>query len=153
MLISNESQDKDKIKKISHSMKYEYNINNQSSAIAFDENDNAILLELLAYIENNHNAVILKVSSNTMKPSFNCGDYIGGKIIEDKDKIRSYSTKDVIVKTKDDKYFIRRLSHPINFEKKIYSLHATNIEDEIEPVIYGVEIDFIAPIEFMRRRI
>ncbi|WP_158996608.1 hypothetical protein [Pigmentibacter ruber] len=151
MLATNNSNDK--FSKITNSLRLEHNLDKEINSIEFDSNDESIVQELLSYIDNNKNIVLVKISGQNMKPIYNCGDYVGGKIIRDSNLFKNYANTDVIVKTIDDKLFVRRLSLPINFEKSIYNLHAVNLENEIEPCIHNVQVDFIAPIEFMRRKI
>lgn len=97
------------------------------------------------------NSVVSVVSSDDMLPFFRTGDYVGGRFVTGRN-IDNCIGKDSIIKTKDGGSYIRRLAKsPSN---KGFNLVCLNPQwdGNPEPVIFGVEVELVAPIIWLRRQ-
>lgn len=100
-----------------------------------------------AFKFNNHNAVVMIVSNDDMRPFYWPGDYIGGKMRYGND-IESAVNKDCIVHLKNGECFFKRLIKNNAVEYNLTCLNPN--ESTSEPVLYNVQIDGVAPIIWHR---
>lgn len=96
------------------------------------------------------NSVTALISSDDMLPLYSPGDYVGGRLKNQKE-LEDCVGKDCIIKTKDQATYIRRLAK--GKDKKHFNLVCINPhwKGNAEPVIYNVEIQSAAPIIWHRR--
>ncbi len=91
--------------------------------------------------------VIMVVSNDDMRPFYKPGDYIGGKMRYG-NAIETAINKDCIIHLKNGERFFRRL---IKNHSDGFNLTCLNpYETTVEPVLYNVEIDCVAPVIWHR---
>ncbi|MBX9702577.1 MAG: hypothetical protein K2X39_00350 [Silvanigrellaceae bacterium] len=119
-----------------------------SKEMATEDDEVAMIREAVFFKESHSNAVIMMVSNDDMRPFYNPGDYIGGKIQYSPEKIAICVNKDCIVHLKNGERFFRRL---IQNSKGQYNLTCINPNETThEPVLYHVDIEGAAPVIWHR---
>ena len=96
------------------------------------------------------NSVVCILSSDDMLPFFKTGDYVGGRFVKG-GEIENCVGKDSIIRTRDGSTYVRRLAK--NSSGKGYNLVCLNPQwdGNPEPVIFGADVEFAAPIIWHRR--
>lgn len=108
----------------------------------------AIQNEIIYFSKQFENTVSLKLSDNSMKPFYQSGDYVAGIKIDPAEFINAVG-ENCIVGLKSGEVLCRNLRR--GYENK-YQLACLNLETDIDkPVLYDVELMFVAPILWHRK--
>ncbi len=120
-----------------------------SNDLPIEDDEIGMVRDANVFKENNINAVVMVVSNDDMRPFYCPGDYIGGKMRYGAN-IETAINKDCIVYLKTGERFFRRL---VRNKFGGYNLTCLNpSETTSEPVLYGVDIDGVAPIIWRRQK-
>ena len=114
-------------------------------------NDEVLMLKEADFFKKlTSNSIIMLVTTEEMLPFYAPGDYIGGYALKGK-LINSAVGKDCIVKATTGEQFFRRLTKHTTSE--VYNLSCLNPiwGSTLEPVIYDVRVDWVAPVIWHRR--
>lgn len=112
-----------------------------------DDDEVSMIRDANTFKETHLNAVVMIVSNDDMRPFYKPGNYVGGKMRYGS-AIDTAVNKDCIVYLKNGEHFFRRL---IKNSSGGYNLTCLNPnETTAEPVLYGVDIEGIAPIIWHR---
>jgi transcriptional regulator with XRE-family HTH domain len=115
--------------------------------LPIEDDEVAMVRDANLFKESHSHAVIMIVSNDDMRPFYKPGDYIGGKMRHGED-VANAINKDCIVHIKSGDRFFRRL---IKNSLGAYNLTCLNPnENTSEPVLYNVDIDYVAPIIWHR---
>lgn len=113
--------------------------------------DNFLLAKEIEYFRSlTQNSVTALIASEDMLPLYSPGDYVGGRLRQ-KNDIESCLGRDCIVRTTDNATYVRRVTK--SGEKNRFNLVCLNHQwtGNLEPVIFGVEIESAAPIIWHRK--
>ena len=124
----------------------------EKSNLSKQENDDEFLMIKEAEFFKNlaANSIILSVTTNEMMPFYSPGDYVGGRLMK-KEDIPKAIGKDCIAVLHDGSKFFRRLVR--NSTGDGFNLVCINPSwgSTLEPVLYDVDIESIAPVIWHRR--
>lgn len=122
-------------------------LENPSSITDLKEYKNLLLLKEIAAFKNIYKeSEVLLVTDESMVPQFTPGDYVGGVRIPI-DKLRSHLDSPFIVKTRDSRIRLRRIT--ISMGEII--LYGINMRSQGSPICeFRPEIEMIAPVFWHR---
>lgn len=122
---------------------------NQKQNLEMD--DTLLMVKEADFFKNlNPDSTILLVTTEEMLPYYAPGDYVGGRL-KSKTDIDDCIGKDCIVISKSQKKYFRRLSKNILDGSYNLVCHNPHWGKTLEPVIFDVDIESVAPIIWHRR--
>ena len=112
-----------------------------------------ILREAIFFKESYSNAIIYTVTSNEMLPLYKIGDYVGGRLCFEQEKIAALAGSDCIVKLEDESIIFRKLLINKYNEINSYDLVVTDPEKKLKDSysILNTKIRAAAPVIWHRR--
>lgn len=115
------------------------------------ESDEFLMMKEAEFFKNTtKNTIVLLITDQEMLPFYAPGDYIGGRL-QGKERVDEFLGKDCIIMIKSGSQYFRRLSK--SSTDGSYNLVCLNPiwGSTLEPVIFDVDIEYIAPVIWHRR--
>lgn len=115
------------------------------------ESDEFLMMKEAEFFKNTtKNTIVLLITNQEMLPFYGPGDYIGGRL-QSKERVDEFLGKDCIIMIKSGSQYFRRLSK--SSTDGSYNLVCLNPiwGSTLEPVIFDVDIEYIAPVIWHRR--
>lgn len=92
-------------------------------------------------------AVVMLVGDDSMMPSYQHDDYIGGRF--ESGDLKNFLGKDCIVETETGERYFRRLS--VVKKNNLCNLSSLNPKNHLEPVLFDIPVSKIAPVIWIRK--
>ncbi len=113
--------------------------------------DNVLMIKEAEFFKKtSHDAIILLVTTDEMLPFYAAGDYVGGRLKKN-EFAETALGKDCIIITRSGEKYFRRLSKDQTHGHFNLVCHNPIRGRTLEPVIYNVDIDLIAPVIWHRK--
>lgn len=106
---------------------------------------NKIIEEIKTFEKLHNNVVYTEIIDDGLSPNFKAGDYVAGVIMYEIDETK-INNQPCIIRTSDNEILVRIIT-PTSAESSTFTLTCSNPQTTVKtPVLYNVQVDFIAPI-------